>query len=186
MDKLLRRSNKKRSSIERRTFNAKPIVTANIRCWLSRKKKNLSGTNGSYISREKVFDCKNVFIKSVSLRHPSGYTFYGLLVAVATLNLAACPFAIFLNALVMVAVKTKRRLQTHPNIPLAYLALTDLMVGLVVQPLHITKTIFLLQVKDFCDIDLAFTFSLVISSWASVSPLGFNRRKNQTTTSNTS
>ena len=116
MDKLLRRSNKKRSRIERRTFNAKPIVTANTRCWPSRKKKNLSGTNGSYISREKVYDCKNVFIKSVSLRYPSGDTFYGLLVAVAPLNLAACPFTIFLNTLVIVAVKTKRRLQTHPNI----------------------------------------------------------------------
>jgi len=76
-----------------------------------------------------------------------------------------------LNALVMVAVKTRRRLQTHPNILLACLALTDLMVGLVVQPLHIAITIFLLQGKDFhefCDIDLAFTVHLVISCWASL------------------
>ena len=41
----------------------------------------------------------------------------------------------------MVAVKTKRRLQTHPNILLACLALGDLMVGFVAQPLHITKII---------------------------------------------
>ena len=71
----------------------------------------------------------------------------------------------------MIAVKTKRRLQTHPNIPLACLALTDLMVELVVQPLHITGTIFLLEGKDFhecCDIYSAFYFSLVISCWASV------------------
>ena len=135
---------------------------------------NLSQANGSYLSREKVYDCKHVFIKSVSLRYPSGDSFYGLLVATAVLNLAACPFTILLNALVMVAVKTKRRLQTHPNILLACLALTDLMVGLVVQPLHITMTIFLLQGKhfhEFCDIDFVFTFSFVISCWASVSHL---------------
>ena len=34
-----------------------------------------------------------------------------------------------LTALVLLAVKTKRRLQTHPNILLACLALTDLMAG---------------------------------------------------------
>ena len=139
-----------------------------------REKMNLSQTNRSYPSKETMYDCTNVFIKSVSLRYPSGDSFYGLLIAAAILNLAACPFTIFLNSLVMVAVKSKRRLQTHLNILLACLALTDLMVGLVVQPLHITKTIFLLQGKDFhefCDIDLAFTFSLVISSWASVSHL---------------
>ena len=139
-----------------------------------RKKMNLSQANGSDLSKEKMYDCKHVFIKSVSMRYPSGDSFYGLLVATAVLNLAACPFTILLNALVMFAVKTKRRLQTHPNILLACLALTDLMVGFVVQPLHITMTIFLLQGKhfhEFCDIDFVFTFSFVISCWASVSHL---------------
>ncbi|XP_078353992.1 beta-1 adrenergic receptor-like [Oculina patagonica] len=49
----------------------------------------------------------------------------------------------------MVAVKTKRRLQTHPNILLACLALADLMVGLVVQPVHITVLVSLLQGREF-------------------------------------
>ena len=65
----------------------------------------------------------------------------------------------------MIAVKTKRRLQTHPNILLACLALTDLMVGLVLQPLRITKTIFLLQGKDayeFCDTESAYTVFFVV------------------------
>ena len=71
----------------------------------------------------------------------------------------------------MVAVKTKRRLQTHPNILLACLALTDLMVGLVTQPLHTTKTIFLLQGKDyheFCNIEQAFTVSFSAFSFITV------------------
>ena len=126
-----------------------------------------------YSSIVRENDCKNLF-NSVPLRFSSVDSFYGLLVATAVLNFAACPSTILLNALVMVAVKTKRRLQTNLNILLACLALTDLMAGLVVQPLHIAKTIFLLQGKhfhEFCDIDLAFTFSLVISCWASVSHL---------------
>ena len=114
---------------------------------------------------------QKLFYETVPLRYSSDTdSLYGLLVAAAVLSLAACPFTILLNALVMVAVKTKRRLQTHPNILLACLALTDLMVGLVVQPLHITKTIFLLQgneFHDFCDIDLAFTFFFIISCFAS-------------------
>ena len=119
-------------------------------------------------------DCKNLFFKSVSLRYPSTSLIYGLLVVAAGLELVVCPFTILLNVLVMVAVKTKQRLQTHPYVLLACLALTDLMVGLVVQPLHITKTIFILQGKDsheFCDIDLAFTVCFVIFSHASVSHL---------------
>ena len=131
----------------------------------------MTNLSQQYSPIERENDCKNFFFKSVSLQYPSGDSFYGLLVVAAVLNLAACPFTILLNALVMVAVKTKRRLHTHPNILLACLALTDLIVGLVVQPLHITKTLFLLEGKDFhefCDIDLAFTFSLVISCWASL------------------
>jgi hypothetical protein len=133
-----------------------------------KKPMNLSQQYSSIGSEN---DCRSLFVKSVTLRYPSNGLFYGLLVAAAVLELVAYPFTILLNALVMVAVKTKRRLQTHPNILLACLALTDLMVGLVAQPLHITNTIFLLQGEDFhefCDIELAFSVSLVISSFASV------------------
>ena len=116
-------------------------------------------------------DCRNVFFKSVSLRYPSTSLFYGLLVAAAVLELFVCPCTILFNALVMAAVKTRRRLQTHPNVLLACLALTDLMVGLVLQPLHVTKTIFILQGKDsqeFCDIDLVCSVCLPIFCYASV------------------
>ncbi len=97
--------------------------------------------------------------------------FYGMLVAAFVLALASCPLTVLLNALVIVAVKTKRRLQTHPNILLACLALTDLMVGLVVQPLHITMTIYLIQGKsfhEFCDVNLVFMVSFAIFCIASL------------------
>lgn len=101
--------------------------------------------------------------------------FYGLLIAVAVIELLSCPFTVLLNALVMMAVKTKpRRLQTHLNILLASLALTDLMVGLVVQSLHVTVAIFLLQGKrfdEFCEMKSAFIISFLIFSAASLSHL---------------
>ncbi|XP_078352293.1 octopamine receptor beta-1R-like [Oculina patagonica] len=100
--------------------------------------------------------CK-ILPKSDPQHFPS--QFYGFLIAAAVIELLSCPFTVLLNALVMVGVKTKRRLQTHLNILLASLALTDLMVGLVVQPLHVTVAILLLQGKrtdEVCEITSAF------------------------------
>ena len=67
-------------------------------------------------------------------------------------NALTCPLIILLNILVMVAVKTKRQLRTKSNIALACLATTDLMVGLVIQPLQIAFDSFLLksQENNFC------------------------------------
>ena len=60
-------------------------------------------------------------------------------------NTISCPFVILLNILVMVAVKTKRQLRTKSNVSLACLATTDLVVGLVVQPLQIASGNFVLK-----------------------------------------
>ena len=119
-------------------------------------------------------NCNSLFVKTVSLRYVSSDLADGFLIAAGVLNFVVCPFTCFLNALVIVAVKTKRRLQTHSNILLACLALTDLIVGVVVQPLHGTMTIFLLQGKsfnEFCGINLAFTVSIVVVCFASLSHL---------------
>ena len=63
---------------------------------------------------------------------------YSVLAITTALNIFTCPFAILLNSLVLVAVKTKRNLRTKSNISLACLATTDFAVGLIVQPLAIT------------------------------------------------
>ena len=60
-------------------------------------------------------------------------------------NAVSCPFVILLNILVMVAVKTKRQLRTKSNIALVCLATTDLVIGLVVQPLDISTNLLLLK-----------------------------------------
>ena len=64
---------------------------------------------------------------------------YSVLAISAALNIFTFPFAILLNSLVIVAVKTNRRLRTKSNISLACLATTDFAVELIVQPLVITN-----------------------------------------------
>lgn len=53
----------------------------------------------------------------------------------------SCPPIILLNALVIAAVATKRRLQSKHNILLASLAVTDLAVGVAAQPAFIAQEI---------------------------------------------
>lgn len=59
-------------------------------------------------------------------------------------HFSTCSFTILLNVLVIVGVKTKRRLKTKANILLACLAFTDVSVGLLVQPCHVAMEIILL------------------------------------------
>ena len=63
---------------------------------------------------------------------------YSVLAITTALNIFTFPFAILLNTLVIVAVKTKRHLRTKSNTSLACLATTDFAVGLIAQPLAIT------------------------------------------------
>ena len=109
--------------------------------------------------------CQGFFFGDVTLhRIPSNL--FGLPVTAAILISIAWPFTVFLNVLVLLVVKTKRRLQTYSNVLLACLAVTDLMVGLVVQPLYLTITVLLLQGKDFdefCAISVIFADSIITS-----------------------
>jgi len=72
-------------------------------------------------------------------------------IARIVMNTFTCPFIIVLNVLVMAAVKTKPQVRTKSNITLASLATTDLVVGLVPQPLQIANDISLLRGDNmFC------------------------------------
>ena len=72
---------------------------------------------------------------------------YAVLVTLIVIHATTCPFTILFNLLVVIAVKTKARLQSMSNMALACLASTDMMVGLVVQPLLITLMVNLIQGK---------------------------------------
>ena len=68
--------------------------------------------------------------------------FHGVLNVRLSVNAVTCPLIILLNVLVMVAVKTKHQLRTKSNVALACLATTDLVVGVLVQPLQIACYIY--------------------------------------------
>ena len=80
-----------------------------------------------------------------------------------------CPLTTVLNILVMAAVKTTRQLRTKSNVALACLSSTDLIVGLVVQPLRITAASLLLRgERMFCTITDISRNSSIISLLASL------------------
>ena len=84
-------------------------------------------------------------------------------------NALTCPVIIVLNILVMVAVKTKRHLRTKSNVALACLSTTDLIVGLVLQPLHIANASLLLRGDImFCTITEVSTITTSICALASL------------------
>ena len=70
---------------------------------------------------------------------------YGWLILIAVINIVACPLTAVMNALVIIAVKTKYRLKTKSNIALACLSTTDLTMGVIGQPAFIAWVIVQLQ-----------------------------------------
>ena len=60
------------------------------------------------------------------------------------MNLLTCPLITLLNTLIIIAFKTKPRLRAMHNILLGSMAVTDVAVGIVVQPLFITQQIVLI------------------------------------------
>ena len=72
-----------------------------------------------------------------------------------TLNVVTIPFVVVMNALIIIAIKTRRRLQTMYNIMLASLAGTDLVVGIISQPIFVAQEIFFLTgppMTEYCTV----------------------------------
>ena len=76
------------------------------------------------------------------------------------LNLGSCPVIILMNVLVIVAIKTRRRLQSTYNILLACLAVTDLAVGVVSQRLFIAQELYFLSGPSL--VDYCYLFRLIV------------------------
>ena len=80
------------------------------------------------------------------------------LVSLTIVNLLVSPLTIFLNVLVIFAVKTTPQLRSKYNVLLACLAGTDIMTGALGQPLFIAEIIYRLTgspASDFCAIAYA-------------------------------
>ena len=92
-----------------------------------------------------------------------------VLLCTVIINFITCPFTIMLNGLVMIAVKTKRWLRKNSNIALACLATTDLMVGVVVQPLYVIMGIFkLTRAIEFCTTYKVMSRSILVLCYSSL------------------
>ena len=81
-----------------------------------------------------------------------------LLISLIIVNLLVSPLTIFLNVLVILAVKTTRQLRNKYNALLACLAGTDIMTGALGQPLFIAELIYRLtgsSASEFCIISHA-------------------------------
>ena len=104
------------------------------------RNSSISSTqNGS-----RTVECYFVFLSQL-LRKPFLPTsIQAVLIFTIAVHFSTCSFTILLNILVIVGVKTKRRLKTKANILLACLASTDVSVGLLVQPCHIAMEMILL------------------------------------------
>ena len=86
-------------------------------------------------------DCANELVFGGRLRQPSTLC-QTVLVFTIIITILTFPFTAALNALVVIAVKSKRRLKTQkPNILLALLAFNDLVVALIVQPTFVSLII---------------------------------------------
>ena len=82
--------------------------------------------------------------------HKENYVFT---LAAVILNIVTCPMTVCVNLLVIVAIKTKPRLQTIYNLLLCALAATDMVVGAVIQPSYVVGEMSLLtgsSLTEYC------------------------------------
>lgn len=104
----------------------------------------MNSTISSTQNGSRTIECYFVFLSQL-LRKPFLLTsIQAVLIFSIAVHFSTCSLTILLNVLVIVGVKTKRRLNTKANILLACLASTDVSVGLLVQPCHVAMEIILL------------------------------------------
>ena len=96
--------------------------------------------------------CEAYLVFGKRLQHPSSLS-VACFIFLIIVNLLTFPVTAVLNALVMISVQTKSRLRAHKsNVLLAFLALTDFTVGILVQPAFAAVLIMLLlnEPRGYC------------------------------------
>ena len=89
-------------------------------------------------------ECRMYAILGGRLEQPSPFAQVCLILNII-INIFTFPFTAVLNALVMIAVKTKRRLRAHESyIAIALLATTDFVAGSFAQPVFVAWLISIL------------------------------------------
>ena len=91
------------------------------------------------------------------------------IIITVVLTILTCPLTILLNVLVIVAVRRKRYLHQKRHVLLACLAVTDLLVGAVCQPLMVVSYLqHILGVGPICLIDFTVNNIVTITCGASL------------------
>ncbi|XP_078381390.1 uncharacterized protein LOC144664145 [Oculina patagonica] len=106
-----------------------------------------------------VFQCPQLPFFTWALNN---ITFPWILVVIIAI---ASPVTIFLNSLVIIAVKKKKELQKHSNILFVSLAIADLLAGAITMPLSAAVDILILRQVSFehiCTLDLLINKNMII------------------------
>ena len=115
-------------------------------------------------------ECRMYVLLGGRLEKPSPFTQVCLILNII-INIFTFPFTAVLNALVIIAVKTKRRLRAHKsNIAIALLATTDFVAGSFAQPVFIAGLISIL-VNYYSDLCPFMALRFLINMLAGVSIL---------------
>ena len=96
--------------------------------------------------------CEADLVFGKRLQHPSSWG-VAFLIFLIIFNIITFPITAVLNVLVMISVKAKSRLRAHKsNVLLAFLALTDFTVGILVQPTFAAVLIMMLldEPRGYC------------------------------------
>ena len=97
---------------------------------------------------------------------------YPHLVAMVVINLLVVPPTFLLNSLVIVAVATRHRLQSKSNVLVAWLAVTDLLSGLVNHTIAIWAELTrIFSDGPFCRLEKASTVAMIGSFFLSLGSL---------------
>ena len=109
------------------------------------------------VTSSKVLDCRLRLAVSKDERFYRRITLASFLI-----NSLICPVVVLMNALAIAAVASRRRLRhgTRYNVLLACLAATDLLVGLVVQPVFIAAEVFVFM-SDASSVDHCWIFDKI-------------------------
>ena len=118
--------------------------------------KNATSNNSWQHCSSKFLNCDTI---------PFYYKFENIskwnVIAVSLVNFVAAPFAAFLNFLAMYTIYRRKSLRTLSNLILCSLALTDMLTGLVTQPMFATLMMMSAFCVKFCFIN---TFTIIIGN----------------------
>ena len=108
--------------------------------------------NESELQRNITVDRFACLTLPIHMQKNSSALFHSSITSIV-LNGVTCPLTTFINLFVLIALMKKEELRTAANSILASMAVSDFLVGFIVQPMKIAHKIFGLFDTDYCTLD---------------------------------